>query len=54
MIERSAKLLERSNHPDGILRRIVYPHVEIFRIPRLAVLHDREAANDQIFNLEFV
>ena len=54
MLEGSPKLLKRSDYPQGILRRIVDPHVEIFRVTRLAVLHDCEAADDQIVNLKFV
>jgi hypothetical protein len=54
MIKGSTKLLERFNHTEGILRRIVYPNVEILRVTRFSVLHDREPADDQVFNLEFV
>src|SRR6266498_2610026 len=48
----SAELAERCNHARGILRRIVDPHVEVLRIAGFAVLHDSEAADDQIFNFE--
>jgi len=54
MLEGSTKLLECSDYPHRILLRIVNPHIEIFRITRLSVLHDCEAANDQIFNFKFV
>src|SRR5215471_1693253 len=52
MLEGSTKLLECCNHTTGILRGIVYPHVEVFGVTRLPVLHDREAADDQIFDLK--
>ena len=54
MLDGSPKLLKRSDYPEGILRRVVYPHVEIFRLARLSIFHDREAADNQIFNLKFV
>src|SRR6266446_5970487 len=48
MLEGSAKLPERFDHSNRILGRIVYPYVEIFCVTWLAILHDCEAANDQI------
>jgi hypothetical protein len=54
MLEGSAKLCKRLHESSRILSRIVYPYVEILGIARLAILHDCEAAYDQIFNLKFV
>ena len=54
MLQWSAEFYKSFKKPYRIVRRVVDPHVKVFRVSRLGVLHDRIAAHNQVLNLIIV